>query len=80
MDNQSEEEFIGELLTDCLELRLLAKHEVEAVIPNTKLLSFLLEFSDEPQYKLLNLLGFYNADNPQRREIIFLKIIGLVEL
>ena len=26
----------------------------------------LLEFSDEPQYKLLNLLGFYNAVNPQK--------------
>lgn len=78
-DNQSVEEFISELRTDCLELHLLAKHEVEAVMPNTKLLPFLLEFSDEPQYKLLNLLGFYNAVNPQRREEILLKIIGLVE-
>ena len=78
-DNQSVEEFIGELQTDCLELHLLAKHEVESVMPNSKLLPMLLEFSDEPQYKLLNLLGFYNAVNPQRREEILLKIMGLVE-
>ncbi len=78
-DNQSVHEFIGELQTDCLELHLLAKHEVESVMPNSKLLPMLLEFSEEPQYKLLNLLGFYNAVNPQRREEILLKIMGLVE-
>lgn len=78
-DNQSVEEFIGELQTDCLELHLLAKHEVLSMLPNNNLLTMLLEFSDEPQYKLLNLLGFYNAVNPQRREEILLKIMGLLE-
>ena len=80
IDNQSTAEFIAELQTDCLELHALAKGELLPLLPEgNTYLAWLLEFSEEPQYKLLNLLGFYNAVNPQRQEELLLKMMSLLD-
>ena len=81
-DNQSVEEWIGELQTDCLELHMLAKHEVISVLPTThdNFFMMLMEYSQEPHYKMLHLLGFYKALNDsQSKEESLLKIMRLVD-
>ena len=81
-DNQSLEEWIGELQSDCLELHELAKHEVISVLPTThdNFFMMLMEYSEEPHYRLLHLLGFYKALNDsQSREESLLKIMGLID-
>lgn len=81
-DNQSVEEWIGELQTDCLKLHLLAKHEVISVLPTThdNFFMMLMEYSQEPHYRLLHLLGFHKALNDsQSIEESLLKIMRLID-
>ena len=78
-DDQSIEDFISELQADCFELHLLAKGDILEALPDSNtFFGFLLECSDEPHYKLLNHLAFYNAVNPQKKEAILFKIMQLL--
>ena len=81
-DEQSIKEYINELISDCLQLHIFSKAEtLEALDEKNQagVMSFYLEYGDEPQYQLLRMLGFYNEINPQAQKDMLIKIYGLVD-
>lgn len=81
-DDQTEHEFINELVADCLQLHIFAKAETIQALDEknqTGVMGFYLEYGDEPQYELLRLLGFYSEINPQAQKDMLPKIHQLVD-
>lgn len=77
LENQTENEFISELMADCLDLHVFAKAATIQTLDEknqTGIMSFYLEYGDEPQYKLLRLLGFYSEINPEAQKDMLPKI------
>ena len=77
LENQTENEFISELMADCLDLHVFAKAATIQTLDEknqTGIMSFYLEYSDEPQYELLRLLGFYSEINPEAQKDMLPKI------
>jgi|TARA_B110000914_G_scaffold62885_1_gene54754 hypothetical protein len=82
-DEQSVKEYINELISDCLQLHIFAKAETLQALDEKNqagVMSFYLEYGDEPQYQLLRMLGFYNEINPQAQKDMLVKIYGLVDV
>jgi uncharacterized protein YutD len=81
-ENQTENEYIKELMADCLDLHVFAKSETIQTLDEknqTGIMSFYLEYSDEPQYELLRLLGFYSEINPEAQKDMLPKINKLAD-
>ena len=79
-DSQSVEDWLEQLMEDCLELHMMAK-EVGS-LPDSdreKLVTWFLECSDEPQYQMIALLGFYKAVDNERKKIIIIKVTSLID-
>ena len=77
LENQTENEFISELMADCLDLHVFAKAATIQTLDEknqTGIMSFYLEYGDEPQYELLRLLGFYSEINPEAQKDMLPKI------
>ena len=77
LENQTENEFISELMADCLDLHVFAKAGTIQTLDEknqTGIMSFYLEYGDEPQYELLRLLGFYSEINPEAQKDMLPKI------
>ena len=77
LENQTENDFISELMADCLDLHVFAKAATIQTLDEknqTGIMSFYLEYGDEPQYELLRLLGFYNEINPEAQKDMLPKI------
>ncbi|MBL6902678.1 MAG: hypothetical protein ISR29_00560 [SAR86 cluster bacterium] len=77
LENQTENEFISELMADCLDLHVFAKAATIQTLDKknqTGIMSFYLEYGDEPQYELLRLLGFYSEINPEAQKDMLPKI------
>ena len=82
LENQTENEFISELMADCLDLHVFAKAATIQTLDEknqTGIMSFYLEYGDEPQYKLLRLLGFYSEINPEAQKDMLPKINELAD-
>jgi len=82
LENQTENEYIKELMADCLDLHVFAKSETIQTLDEknqTGIMSFYLEYSDEPQYELLRLLGFYSEINPEAQKDMLPKINKLAD-
>ena len=80
--NQTKNEYINELMADCLELHVFAKAEaIQALDEKNQIgiMSFYIEYGDEPQYELLRLLGFYSEINPQAQKDMLPKIHKLAD-
>lgn len=81
-DNQTVNEYIYELQDDCFRLHMYSKELVLEVFSEKQresLFEFLMDYSEEPQYQILRLLGFYQEINPQRQEVVLLKIYALID-
>jgi|TARA_B110000967_G_scaffold189553_1_gene213361 uncharacterized protein YutD len=81
-DDQTVNEYIYELQDDCFRLHMFSKELVLEVFTDKQregLFEFLMDFSEEPQYQILRLLGFYHEVNPQRQEAVLLKIFALID-
>ena len=77
LENQTENEFISELMADCLDLHVFAKAATIQTLDEKNqsgIMSFYLEYGDEPQYELLRLLGFYSEINPEAQKDMLPKI------
>ncbi len=81
-DDQTVNEYIYELQDDCFRLHMFSKELVLEVFTEKQresLFEFLMDYSEEPQYQILRLLGFYHEVNPQRQEAVLLKIYALID-
>ncbi|MDC1189577.1 MAG: hypothetical protein QNK97_01390 [Gammaproteobacteria bacterium] len=81
-DDQTVNEYIYELQDDCFRLHMFSKELVLEIFTEKQresLFEFLMDYSDEPQYQILRLLGFYHEVNPQRQEAVLLKIFALID-
>ena len=79
-DSQSVEDWMKQLEADCLELHMMAKDVVN--IPNAlkgDMVAWYMEYSDEPQYQMIALLGFYDKVDDERKNLIILKITSLID-
>jgi K+ transporter len=79
-DSQSVEDWMKQLGADCLELHKMAKEVVN--LPNAVkgyLVQWCLELSDEPQYQMLALMGFYDKVDNERKNLIILKVTSLID-
>ena len=79
-DSQSVEDWLEQLMADCLELHMMAKET--GSLPDDyreKLVTWFLELSDEPQYQMIALLGFYKAVDNERKKIIIIKVTSLID-
>ena len=79
-DSQSVGDWMEQLGNDCLELHMEAKEIMG--IPNSKrgdLVTWFLEYSDEPQYQMLALMGFYDKVDNERKNLILLMLLPLIE-
>ena len=65
LENQTENEFISELMADCLDLHVFAKAATIQTLDEknqTGIMSFYLEYGDEPQYEFCLL---YTSPSPR---------------
>ena len=77
---QEVQDWMNQLEDDCLQLHIEAKEVVE-LTENQRgdFIEWLLEESDEPQYKLMRKIGFYPVVNPDRQKEILMEIQKLCE-
>jgi len=79
-DSQSVEDWLEQLMADCLELHMMAKET--GSLPDDyreKLVTWFLELSDEPQYQMIALIGFYDKVDNERKKIIIIKLVSLID-